>query len=306
VLSTRILVQRAAHSVAALVLLAAGHAFAQPGCGIAVDGQGSIFFADTGRGPWRIDANGKVTPHDGPAYRFLALDPEGRFAGAKLPSSASTEMKHAGQRPTVIFSRDVPIAIGSDEALYFPQAGQDGRLQIVRLRPSGAHEVMATLPATSEEGPLEWLNGIAAGPDGSVAYSENRAIRKVTKEGTITTVATSIEIPGCAPPAGFPTKLGPHLRGLAVASDGSIVVAATGCSAVVKITPDGTVMPLLRAVAPWTPTGVALKGDDVFVLEYVYNGSDDRRSWLPRVRKLAADGKISLLAEVALKDEKPQ
>jgi hypothetical protein len=294
---------RRAGTLAAFVLLATGPALAQPGSGIAVDGSGSVFFADSGRGPWKIDAGGKVIAHDGPSYPFLALDPDGRLAGTKLPSSTRVEMKHAGSRPTVIFSSGAPIAIGGDQALYFPHPGPDGRLQIVRLQPTGTHEVMATLPATSEEGPLEWLNGIAAGPDGAVYYSENKAIRKVTREGTISTVATSIEVPDCAPPAGVPLKLGPQLRGLGVADDGSIVAAATGCAAVVRISPEGAVTPLLRAVAPWTPTGIALKGADILVLEYAYNGSPDRRTWLPRVRKLAGDGKISLLAQIGPKQE---
>lgn len=298
------LIRRTPRVLGALLLFPAALALSQPGSGIVADGQGSIFFTDTGRGPWKIDAGGKVTPHDGPAYPFMALDAGGRLAGVKLPASASAEMKHAGKNPTLLFSSDAPIAMGSDDALYFPQAGQDGRLQIVRLRPSGAHDVMATLPATSEEGPLEWLNGLATGPDGSVFYSENKAIRKVTKEGTISTVATSLEIPACAPPAGFPAKLGPQLRGLAVAADGSLVVAATGCAAVVKISPDGAVKPLLRTVPPWTPTGIALRGTDILVLEYLYDGSNDRRAALPRVRKLAEDGKISLLAEIGLKREK--
>ena len=288
----------------AFLLLPAGVAWSQPGSGIVVDAQGSIFFADTGRGPWKIDGGGRVTPHDGPAYPFMALDSGGRLAGVKLPVFASADMKHAGKNPTLIFSSDAPIATGRDGALYFPHAGGDGRLQIIRLQPSGGHDVLATLPATSEEGPLEWLNGIAAGPDGSVYYTENKAVRKVTKEGTISTVATSLEIPDCAPPVGFPARLGPQLRGLDVAADGSLVVAATGCAAAVRISADGAIVPLLRAVAPWTPTGIAVKGTDIYVLEYAYNGSGDRRTWLPRVRRLAEDGKISLLAEIGLKQEK--
>jgi hypothetical protein len=38
---------------------------------------------------------------------------------------------------------------------------------------------------------------------------------------------------------------------------------------------------------PWSPTGVALHGDDVYVLEYTgANGGRDE-GWVPRVRKLA-------------------
>lgn len=278
-------------------------AWAQPACGIAVDEDGSVFFADTARGPWMIDASGKVSPREGPPYPFLALDPTARFAGARLPKSARADIKHAGRQPTLLFSSDDPIAIGPDEALYFPGMGPGERLQVMRVLPSGEHEVLATLPATTEDGPLERLNGIAAGPDGSVYYTENKAVRKITREGTISTVATSIEVPDCLRPEGIPEKAGPLLRGLDVARDGSLVVAASGCSSVLRVTPQGEVSTLLRAVPPWSPTGVALRGDDVYVLEHANSASSDRRDWLPRVRRLAGDGKISLLAEIQLKQE---
>jgi hypothetical protein len=272
-------------------------AAAQPGTGLVVDGQGSVYFADTGQGPWKIDASGKVAAQDGPPWDYLAADPDGRFAGVQLPAASPVNMKHAGHNPMLIFS-SVPVAIGSDGALYFPAAGQDGRLQIVRLLPSGTHTVLATLPATSEDGPLQSINGIAPGPDNSVYYTENKAIRRVTKEGMITTIASSVVVPDCVRPPGSGEKSGPLLRGLDVAPDGTIFAAASACGAIVRVSGQGEVTPVLRTVTPWSPTGVALKGRDLYALEYQHNGSDERRSWLPRVRKLAEDGKISLLAEI--------
>jgi len=70
------------------------------------------------------------------------------------------------------------------------------------------------------------------------------------------------------------------LRGLAVDARGAVYVAATGCRCVVKLMPDGHVETILKADAPWSPTGVALRGDDVFVLEYnVIN--DQAHKYLP-------------------------
>ena len=45
----------------------------------------------------------------------------------------------------------------------------------------------------------------------------------------------------------------------------------------------------------WAPTGVAIAGDELYVLEF-----DDAppTRWRPRVRKLARDGNVSVLAEV--------
>lgn len=42
---------------------------------------------------------------------------------------------------------------------------------------------------------------------------------------------------------------------------------------------------VLQASSPWSPTGVALYGTDVCVLEYLHTAGDNRRKWLPRVRK---------------------
>ena len=78
-------------------------------------------------------------------------------------------------------------------------------------------------------------------------------------------------------------------------SHGVVYAAATGCHCVAKVTPDGQVSTVLKAQRPWSPTGVAVHGEDVYVLEYP-NSAD--RDWLPRVRKLGHDGRVTTLATV--------
>ena len=55
---------------------------------------------------------------------------------------------------------------------------------------------------------------------------------------------------------------------------------------------------LVQLQSPWSPTGVALFGSDVYVLEFLHTAEDDRRAWLPRVRKITADGKSTIIATV--------
>jgi hypothetical protein len=43
---------------------------------------------------------------------------------------------------------------------------------------------------------------------------------------------------------------------------------------------------------------VALHGNAVYVLEYLHTPGDDRRQWLPRVRKVDAGGHVSTIALV--------
>lgn len=46
------------------------------------------------------------------------------------------------------------------------------------------------------------------------------------------------------------------------------------------------------------PIGVALFASDVYVLEFLHTARDVRRDWLPRVRKIGADGKSTIIATV--------
>ena len=272
--------------------------FAHPGSGIVIDRRGQVYFIDTGKGIWRIDAQGRLAQREGPAFHWLAIDAGGRFARTRLPSSPIAEMKAVGADPTLIVSSDFPVTVGRDGALYYPEPGSGGRLRIFRVAPSGARTVFATLPAATESGPLQWLNGIAAGPDGSIYYTESQAVRRVNPQGTLSTVASKVTVPGCVRPPGWEAPLGSNLRGLAVAADGSVFVAVSGCGTVLKIEARGKISTILRADPPWSPTAVAVKGKDVYVLEYLHTPGDDRREWLPRVRKVSPGGAVVLVAAV--------
>src|SRR4030095_6985617 len=76
------------------------------------------------------------------------------------------------------------------------------------------------------------------------------------------------------------------LRGIAVDARGTIYAAAAGCRTVVKITPEHSVVAIVRAEPPWTPTGVAVRDDDVYVLEVTNAEKSMTEGWLPRVRKI--------------------
>jgi sugar lactone lactonase YvrE len=156
--------------------------------------------------------------------------------------------------------------------------------------------VFATLPATVKGEPLPHISGIVAGPGGSLYYTEDSAIRRINARGRISTAAT-IRAPGNGPsiPA---TDQHPYLRGLAVDARGVMYVADTGDARVLKITPKGKVTTLLQTESPWSPTGIALFGSAVYVLEFLHTARDVRRDWLPRVRKITSDGRSVIIATV--------
>ena len=281
-----------AFSVAAVVL-------AHPGSGIAVDRQGVVYFADTGGGVWMIDASGRVSRVHDSRFHWLALDLDGRFGAGRVPSNAYGDFVRTHSNPTVISSSDVPIAIGADGATYYSERGRsDGRLQIVRWTAAAERSVFALLPAKTESGPLEWINGLAVGANGTLYYTEDKAVRKIDSRGTISTVTTNVTVPGCVAIPGNEPETGALLRGLAVTDAGTIYVAAAGCGAVLKIGPKGDVTPIHRTTAPWSPTAVALHGQDIYVLEYLHTAAEDRQAWIPRVRLLRADGTSRLLATI--------
>jgi hypothetical protein len=279
-----------------IVTVVAGALHAHPGSAIAVANDGTVYFVDTGAGVFSIQPGGRLVRREGPAFHWFAFDPGSRFRKTRWPSMANAEFRSAGVNPTVVLSSDFPVTIGSDGKFYYPDGTGGQQIRIVAVDPSGARTIRATLPAIRRGGEaITWLNGLAAGPDGSLYYTEDRAIRKVSRQGQVSAVVVNVAVPNCTAVPGTEAEAGPDLRGLAVAPDGTIYVAASGCGAVLRVTPNGQVASVLRATAPWSPTAVAVAGRDVYVLEYLHTASDNRIEWLPRVRRVSPSGKVTTL-----------
>jgi len=273
-------------------------ATAHPGSGIVVDRLGQIYFVDMVSGVWKLDAHGALTHLPGPAFHWMTLDADDRFGAVPLPSGSGWEIARIGGHPTLLLASDFPIAMGRDGNVYYPSHGGGSPLQILKLLPSGKTSILASLPARTARGPLLDLNGLAAGAEGSLYYTKDNAIRRVSREGQVSTVVEKIANVGCTPSPGIEAKDRPLLRGLDIDAGGTIYVAATGCGSVFKVTPAGHVTALPRLPGTWAPTGVALFGHDLYVLEFQHADSDDRREMLPRVRKITPDGKTAIIATV--------
>ena len=270
-------------------------ASAHPGSGIVVDRAGNVYVVDMVSGVWKLDVHGSLTHMPGPGFHWLTLDAEDRFGTARLPSGAGGEIARIGAHPTLLLGSDVPIALGRDGNLYYPTHGSGIPLQIIRLLPTGRNSVLTGIPTAGGGAPLRDLNGLAAGPNGSLYYTENRAIRRITGDGGISTVVENLS---CDGRAGTGTGPDPLLRGLDVDPEGNVYVAATGCKAVFRVTPGGQASVLPQVSAPWSPTGVATFGADLYVLEFEHGDSDDRQEMLPRIRKILASGKTTVVATV--------
>lgn len=290
-----------------LCVFAAGIVLAHPGSGIVVTEKGEVFFLDTGeprrfRGfIWKIDAQGKLSAFHTYGGHWLALDTIGTFSRADVQGwfrekrAQWLQRVALSDRAALIQADGSPIVIAPDGNLYYASGEEPERAggdQITRLSPDGkATRLVPDLSATAKR--LGGIKGLAVGRDGSLYVSYPGAVQRITLAGAVSTIADPVVVKECTP--------APSLRGLAVDSRGTVYAAATDCRAVVKITPAGKVETVLKAEPPWSPTGVAVLGDGVYVLEYA-NGNASADQWLPRVRKLSRNGTVTVLAAISQKD----
>lgn len=285
-------------SVLSTALLLSTSVIAHPGSGIVVDRVGQIYFVDMVSGIWRADQHGTLTHIPGPGFHWMTLDAGDKFSGVQLPSGSGGEVARIGTAPTVILASSYPVAMGRDGNLYFPSHSVGAPVQLLKMLPSGQTSVVTTLPATTAGRPIRDLNGLAAAPDGGMYYTEFDAIRRVSVDGRVSTVAQNVPLAKCGSVPGMGPADRPLLRGIDVDAGGTIYVAATGCGSVLRVTPDGRVSILFQTEGPWSPTGVAVFGNDLYVLEFMGAASDDRQEMVPRIRKIAADGTTRIVATV--------
>lgn len=265
-------------------------AAAHPGTGIVVDHLGQVYFVDMVSGVWKVDAHGTLTHMRGPGFHWMSLDADGRFSATLLPSGSAGDIVRLGANPALLLASDVPIALGGDGNLYYPS--HDGRtpLEIMRLSPSGQRSTLVRLSDLGAGPPLRDLNGLAAGPDDALYFTDDVSIRRVSRAGLVTTIVPRVDIPGCPSPL---------LRGLVVDAGDTVYVAATGCGRVLKVTPAGKITVVSQSPGSWAPTGVALFDRAVYALEFERPETDDRREMLPRVRKITPDGQSAIVATVS-------
>lgn len=299
----------------ALLIATALPCGAHPGSGIAIGDDGQVYFAHTGYGLWTIQDETRLEKLEGPGFHFLTIDPAGTFVDQAWPRYreqyshgdiryGDAEIRPVGANPTLLCASSFPIVVGHDGALYYPDAGLDERVYIMRMMPGAQPTKHATLPVAMEIDPdgnpikAMWIYGLAARSNGDLYYAEKESIRRVDTRGVVSTVAESIEVPGCVHNEDH--RGGPVLRGLDVADDGTVYVASFACQSVIQIKPDGTLNVVLRAEDPWTPTGIVAKGNSLYVLEFWFGEVEHPKEWRPRVRRISPEGIISLLATVTL------
>jgi hypothetical protein len=305
-------------ALAALFALSTITVLGHSASGIVVDDADQIFFVHSRVGVAKIEADGKLTYiHRTTGGHWMCLDTDGRFSDQYPRLFQRLTVGGAKGKAAILFADGgAPIAVCADGNLYYGSGfpgGDDmapGGHTITRLTPEGNRTLFSPELKTTLARMNEAVTGLAAGPGGQLYVACPNAILRLKMDGTVTTVAHPVVVPDCdndvSPTNQAAFYHAPYLRGLAVADDGTVYAAVTGCHSVVKVAAGGTVTTILKAERPWSPQGVAVRNGSVYVLEYkqLPDLPGKPEEWEPRVRKLAADGKVTTLATVTLKSGK--
>jgi sugar lactone lactonase YvrE len=303
---------RSTHIILVLVSLTfflTNAAFAHPASGIVVDAQGRVYFIYSSHGVMRIEPSGNLTNiHEDKGGHWLALDARGVFS--KVTPKQFERITPDGAIPGLIFaSGGAPLVVGPDGDLYYASNGsqQDslppGAMTVARLSARGRTILFAPSLKDKLAELKDGITGLASGPDGSIYVATWNGIVKLKRDGSIAKIVHPVVVKDCDSdpadhnPANFSS---PFLRGLGVDSRGNVYVAATSCHRVLKVTPEGQITSILKSERPWSPTGVAVNGEDIYVLEYTNANGPATEVWRPRVRKLARDNTVTTLVTVPL------
>jgi uncharacterized protein (TIGR03437 family) len=258
-----------------------------PAAGLALDSAGDLFIADTGRFRIRkVATDGIITT----------------IAGTGTPASS-----FSGDGGSAIDATMDPSAVAVDDsgALFIAdrlnhrvrKVSADGT--ITTIAGNGAQGFSGDAgPAVSAQ--LESPRSLAMGLDGSLFIADTDRIRKVSSNGTISTVAGGGTLPGGAADGGPAT--GAQIDPWSVAADklGNLFIADTSHNRIRRVSPDGTITavagdgtagptgdggPAASATLSY-PTAVAVDSEGSL---FIADGAI-------RVRKVSPDGIIRTVA----------
>jgi sugar lactone lactonase YvrE len=311
-------------AIVAMCALMIVDALAHPPWGIVVDRRHQVYFSDL-ENIWKIDAQGRLAmfrPGVGGKHTHdLRMDEDDNLYGEELSyepatqryTSALWKMTPAGELTYVLApTTDPPKGMSiwrdrdgnmysalwksnSERELFILKRGLDGKVSTLFGSPEAASNLRQVV--------LYSIGGMAFGPDGSLYLTDGASVRKLTMDGTLTTLTRNLSV---EKPADNPMGSGPEMRlmGLAVDAQGNVLAADYSNRRVLKIVPGKEAQTLMRTEPPWSPAGVTISGSDVYVLEI---GFTPPRTYLgPRVRKLSSDGKVTVLAIVGEGQKVPE
>lgn len=210
-----------------------------------------------------------------------------------------------------LFADPYGVAVDAQGNIYVADGGDGNRIR--RIAPGGAVTTIAGgaegyADGAGAQARFNTPSGLAIDKQGNlyVADTGNHAIRKITPEGAVSTLAG-----GGA--AGMADGIGKAARfngpvGLAVDDDGTVYVADTYNDTIRKIAPDGSVTTLAGSGVPGDVDGPALKAsfDTPCALLIDSDGAllvaDTRND---AIRRIGRDGSVSTVARAPEDERRP-
>lgn len=307
-----------------LAFLAVGvsAAMAHPPWGIVVSSTGIVYFTDL-ETVWKIDRDGKTSVFragvGGRHVHELSIDDQDNLYGPVEVYEASTEkyligvwrMTPDGKETQLQHPIDIVmsgVSIWRDRAGNMYSVDQNNhkkeRTLLLRRMPSGIVSTLAggAYGHKDGKGTVARFGGVSAmtlAPDGNIYLTDALSVRRVSLDGTVTTVATNL---AARTSEDKPTLFGgvdASIMGLAVGHDGQVYVADAGNRRLLRIGTDGKASVVYRLHPPYFPTGVfATRNGDVYVLEFSFTPPGTTNN--PRVRKISADGQNRLITSAGV------
>lgn len=209
------------------------------------------------------------------------------------------------------FADPYGVAVDGSGNIYIADGGDGNRIR--RIAPDGVVTTVAGGEEGYADGPgkqarFNTPSGLAIDRLGNlyVADTGNHAIRKITPDGMVTTLAGS-GVAGTADGIGKAAQFNGPV-GLAVAADGTVYVADTYNDAIRKIAPDGAVTTLAGSGAPGdadgpgltaafdTPCALLIDADGALLVADTRNDA---------IRRIGKDGAVTTLARAPEGERRP-
>ena len=305
-----------AATVLAVVLqcLLSDKVLAHEGWGIVVDRQGQIYFSDIPTNTiWRVTQEGQpeaflnnkhshalVLAEDGRIYGtqehhaaavggIWRIAPDGTFSNVFTPAADFPLNLHP-------FTMDRDGNIFSTNSISFPN--QRDKVLLLRSTPDGSVTVLAGSAGGYRDGrgseaQFSGIDGLAWATDGSLYMTDGVYVRRVTMDGVVTTLGNG---------ALTTPSFGEDLMGLTVSADGSVYVADYSQRRLIELLPDGNTRTIMESGLFWSPTGVTIVGEELYVLEHLRMPlvilGDLGIGAYARVRRISPDGAVVGIATV--------
>ena len=272
-----------------LALLLPGAALAHPAIGVVEDSRGNVYYTDLAQ-VWKIAPDGTMTRAvSGVHTHELYLDADDNLFGQHLwyEGDATKKWGHRvwklskdGKLEDVIppregFLENYSFVRDGAGNMYWAGGGEGDaspRRTIQKRTPDGKVTTLVGMDAGLTN--VRWL---VSTRDGVLYAFDLDSVKKISRDGRVTTLASDIEGMGLWPDV-----------------DGSVYVTNLPHEAVERIMPDGKVTVVTKSRGSWAPTGVSVAANgDLLILE-----SSGARA---RVRRVKKDGSNERLYEGKLR-----